>query len=71
MIPMEALALKEYVGNYGKNDERNAFLYYLKLHKRKRTTIIDKSYSVGWNLTAIFEESNSPTKHDYTKQRPV
>ena len=60
MVPMEVLPLKQNVGNNGKHTQTDTFLNYLELHQIKGTAIAVESHSVGWYLTAIFQESYSP-----------
>ena len=71
MIPVQSLSLKENIGDDGEDDERYAFLYHLELDQIKRSAIIHETDAVGWYLTAIFEEGDSPTEGDDTDKRPV
>lgn len=71
MIPMKTFALEEHVSNNCKDDERNALLNNLELNKSEGTAVAHEAYTIGWHLTAIFEECYYPTKYNDTKQRPV
>ncbi len=71
MIPMQALPLEEHVRNNCKYDERNALLDNFELYQSEGTAIANEAYTIGWHLTAIFEECYYPTKYNDTKQRPV
>ena len=70
MIPMEAFALEQHIGNDGKDDERNALLDNFELYQSEGAAIANEAYTIGWHLTAIFEECYYPTKYNDTKQRP-
>lgn len=71
MIPMQTLPLEEHVRNNGKYDERNALLDNFELYQSEWAAIANEAYTIGWHLTAIFEECYYPTKYNDTKQRPV
>ena len=71
MIPMQALPLEEHVSNNCKYDERNALLDNFELYQSEGAAIANEAYTIGWHLTAIFEECYYPTKYNDTKQRPV
>ena len=71
MIPVQSLSLKEDIGDDGEDDKRYAFLNHLELHQIKRSAIIHETDAIGWHLTAILEEGNSPTEGDDTDKRPV
>jgi len=61
---VQALSLKENVGDYGEYYQRYAFLYYLELYQGKGTAVVNETDAVGWHLAAIFEKRDSPTKGD-------
>ena len=71
MIPMETFALEQHVGNDGKDDERNALLNNLELNKSEGSAFAHEAYTIGWHLTAIFEERYQPAEYNNTNQRPV
>ena len=71
MIPVQSLSLEENIGDDGEDDKRYAFLCHLELDQIKRSAIIHETDAVGWYLTAIFEEGDSPTEGDDTDKRPV
>ena len=71
MIPMKTFALEQHVGNDGKDDERNALLNNLELNKSEGSAVAHEAYTIGWHLTAIFEERYQPAEYNNTKQRPV
>lgn len=71
MIPMERLPLKYYVGDYCKDDERNALLNNFQLHQVERSPITDEANAIGWYLTTILEESYHPAKCYDAYQWPV
>ncbi len=71
MIPMKTLTLEQHVGNDGKDDERNALLNNLELNKSEGSAVAHEAYTIGWHLTAIFEERYQPAEYNNTKQRPV
>jgi hypothetical protein len=60
VIPMQRLAFEEYGGKYRKDNQRNHFLYHLELHQRKWASIAGKTDAVGWHLTSILEQSDTP-----------
>ena len=60
MIPVERLALKKHRGKDGENRQRDDLLYDLELHKRERSAITDKSYTIGRHLTSIFRQGKKP-----------
>ena len=71
MIPMKTFALEQHVGNDGKDNERNALLNNLELNKSEGSAVAHEAYTIGWHLTAIFEERYQPAEYNNTKQRPV
>ncbi len=71
MIPMKTFSLEQHVSNDGKDDERNALLYNLELNKSEGSAVAHEAYTIGWHLTAIFEERYQPAEYNNTKQRPV
>ena len=71
MIPMKTFALEQHVCNDGKDNERNALLNNLELNKSEGSAVAHEAYTVGWHLTAIFEECYQPAEYNNTKQRPV
>lgn len=71
VIPMQALPLEEDVGDDGEDDERYALLYHFELYQIEWTTVVDESDTVGWYLTAVFEEGYRPTEGDDSDERPV
>ena len=71
VVPMQALALEEQVGDDGEDDERHALLNPLELHQCEWTAVVDEAIAVGWHLAAVFKEGYRPTEDDDSKQRPV
>ena len=60
MIPLKALSLEHYSDKYCEYCQRNYLLDDFKLHQVERTAVFDETDSVGRNLSAIFEECDSP-----------
>ena len=71
MVPVELLVLEEDVGNGGEDHQRDALLDDLELDKVERTAIVDKTYAIGRNLTAVLKEGNRPRERYHEIQRPV
>lgn len=71
MIPVQALPLKQDVGNDSKDDERDALLYYLQLYQRERTAVPFEADAVGRYLTAILKKGDAPREGDNGNERPV
>ena len=64
MVPVQTLALKQAVGNDGKDNQRDAFLYHFQLHQCKRSSVSIKANPIGRHLTAIFKKGYAPRKHN-------
>ena len=71
MVPVQALALEEDVGDDGEDDERHALLYHFELHEGEGAAVGLEPDAVGRHLTTIFEEGDGPTEGDDPDQRPV
>ena len=71
MVPMQALALEEDVGDDGEDDEWHAFLYHLELYQGEGTTVVNEADAIGRHLAAIFKKGDGPTEYDNTYQWPV
>ena len=61
MIPFKRFIFKEKHCKYGKNKQRNYFLYNFQLKQGKRTTIFSKTNSISWNLKDVLKQGKSPT----------
>ena len=66
-----ALALKEYVRNDGKDDQRDTLLNHFQLYERERTAVALETNAVGRYLTTILKECDAPRKDDDANQSPV
>ena len=71
MVPVQRLALKEYNGKNGKDNQRNNLLYNLQLHEAERAAVLAETQPVGRYLTAILKQCYSPTEQYHTIERPV
>lgn len=71
MVPMELLSLEKDVGNDAEDDERDDLLNDLQLHERERSAVADEADSVGWHLTAVFEEGNCPRESNDSDEGPM
>jgi hypothetical protein len=60
VIHSERLRLEEYQRKEREYRQRNDLLYHLQLNERKGTSVALKAYSVGRNLTTVFEERYAP-----------
>ena len=60
MIPVQALASEEDVGDNGEDDEADHLLDNLELYQGEGTSVALESQSVGRNLAAVFEEGDCP-----------
>ena len=65
VVPMKVVALKQNVGDDGKDGQRDTLLNDLQLDEAEGAAVIDKAQTVGWHLTAILEERNHPRKGDH------
>ena len=70
MVPVEALTLKEYIGDECKDDEGNDFLNHLEFNERERSAIIHESDAVGWYHHAILEEGDNPRENNDANEGP-
>ena len=57
---MKRLSGEHTLGYYREDNQTYNFLYHFQLYKVERTTILDESDTVGWYLTAVVKEGNSP-----------
>ena len=71
VIPVQVSALKQDVGDDGKDAQRYTFLDDLQLYKIERTAVALEADAVGRNLTTILKESNHPRKSNDANQWPV
>ena len=71
MVPMQMRTLEQDVRDDSEDCQRDAFLNDFQLYEVKRSAIAFKTYSVGRNLTAVFEKGNHPRKGDDADNRPV
>ena len=71
VVPMQILALEEYVGYHCKNAQTDAFLQYLELHKVERTAIAIETHAVGWHLAAVFKKGYAPRQTYNSNQGPA
>ena len=71
MIPVELLMLENEIRQYGKHHQRDALLNNLQLNQIERSAIACKTYSVGRNLTTVFEECYRPWKGNHHEERPM
>ena len=69
MIPMKLLSAKKHYCKDCKHDQSYRLLYDFKLHQSKRTSITRETHAISWNLTAIFEEGDTPGNEDYDNKR--
>ena len=60
MVPMQALPLKEDVGDDGKDHQADTFLDDLELHQVEGAAVVLESDTVGRYLAAIFKEGDAP-----------
>ena len=71
MVPMQVLTLEHNIGNHSKDAKADAFLYDLQLYEVERTAIAIETNAVGWHLTAILKQSDTPRKGYNANQGPV
>jgi hypothetical protein len=71
MVPMQVSALEHDVGNDAEHSQRDAFLNDLQLNEVEGSAVLDKTQTVGGDLTAVFKEGDAPRKDNDAYQRPV
>ena len=68
---MQVGALKHDVGNDAEDGQRDALLDDLELDEIERSAVFDEAQSVGWYLTAVFKEGDTPGEYDNGEEWPV
>ena len=71
MIPVEAFVLEHEMCQNGKDYEGNTLLDNFQLHQRKRSSVSNKTDSVCWHLTTVFEERYEPRERNDANEWPV
>lgn len=71
MVPSEVFVREKSQSKDGEYGQRYDLLDNLKLDEVKWSAIINKSYTVGWDLAAVFEESYAPRDYDDTEHTPL
>ena len=60
VIPLQPLSLKEEGDNEGKHCQGDNFLNNFELHQVERSSVFDKSQTVGRHLGAVLKECYRP-----------
>jgi len=68
---MEALSLEEEADDDGEDSQGDDFLNNFQLHERERSSVTDKTNTVGGYSEAVFDKGDAPREGDDTNQRPV
>ena len=68
MIPPQR-HVKRQCGEKDENDQRNHLLNDLQLHQGERSAVALETYTVGGDLQAVLEESDSPREENNENKR--
>jgi len=71
MVPVQLFMLEDEVGNDGKHHEGDALLDDFQLYEVEGAPIVHKTNTVGWYLTAVFEEGDHPREGNDQIKGPV
>ena len=71
VVPLDGLVLEDKGADNGEDEEGDALLNHLELHKAERTAGDIASDAVGRNHCAVLEKGDGPGNYDYQYQRPV
>lgn len=63
--------LEHQIGDDREHSQRDAFLQHFQLYEIEWATVADEADPIGWHLTAVFEEGDTPREKDDAKQRPM
>ena len=71
MVPLQGLALEHHCDDNGEYGKGYDFLDNFELHEGERPSVVDESYPVCRNLSAVFQERYSPGEKYYHDKRPA